>query len=305
MDSTDRTDRMHRRTFLGGLGAALVAPALAACARSSQAAGGQTSAMASAQPGTRRLKRVGIQLYTLRDDARGELERTLADIAAAGYNDVELLGSMSNFGMEPARLRQVLDRNGLRAPSTHVGAGILDDLDRQLDIAKTLGHEYLTIASFPGERSRTLDDYRYWADRMNKDGETARRRGVWLAFHNHAGDLALKDGQVPYDVFVERTDPKVVRQQLDTGNLAMSGRDPMEYMRRFGDRYWSFHIKDVPSIGARNDTELGKGVIDFKRLLASIDRIDEKHLFVEQETYPGTPLESARRDYQYLSTLEF
>jgi sugar phosphate isomerase/epimerase len=208
--------------------------------------------------------------------------------------------------MEPARVRQVLDRNGLRAPSTHVGAGILDDIERNLDIAQTIGHEYLTIASFPGDRSKTVDDYRYWADRMNTVGQTARRRGVWLAFHNHANDIRVTDGaNVGYDVFVERTDPSVVRQQLDTGNAAMAGRDPLEYMRRFGDRYWSFHVKDVASLNAGNDTELGKGVIDFKRLLGMISRIDEKHLFVEQESYPGDPLESLRRDYTYLSTLEF
>ena len=76
-------------------------------------------------------------------------------------------------------------------------------------------------------------------------------------------------------------------------------------MKRYGSRYWSFHIKDVPRLGATSDTELGKGIIDFKRLLATIDHIDDKHLFVEQETYPGTPLDSARRDYAYLSTLTF
>jgi len=93
--------------------------------------------------------------------------------------------------------------------------------------------------------------------------------------------------------------------QLDTGNLAMAGREPLEYLRRFGNRYWSFHIKDVPALGAKSDTELGKGVIDFRRLLASIDRIDEKHLFVEQETYPGAPIDSLRRDFSYISALKF
>jgi sugar phosphate isomerase/epimerase len=104
---------------------------------------------------------------------------------------------------------------------------------------------------------------------------------------------------------MERTDPALVRMQLDTGNLAMAGRDPLEYMKRYGSRYWSFHIKDVPSLGAASDTELGKGVIDFRKLLASIDQIDDKHLFVEQETYPGAPIDSARRDHAYISALEF
>jgi sugar phosphate isomerase/epimerase len=76
-------------------------------------------------------------------------------------------------------------------------------------------------------------------------------------------------------------------------------------MKRYGNRYWLFHIKDAPAIGASTDAELGKGVIDFRRLFAMIDRIDEKHLYVEQETYPGAPLDSVRRDYDYISKVEF
>jgi sugar phosphate isomerase/epimerase len=277
---------VRRRAFLTALGLAACAPRLS-------------------HGSTRRLQRVGIQLYSLRDDARRDLERTIADIAAIGYKDVELLGSMNNFDMPPARLRAILDRNGLRAPSTHVSGNALDDLDRQLDDARTLGHQYLIVASLPISGPRSVDDYRHWADRLNESGRRARERDVWIGFHNHANDLTPIGGVVPYDVLVERTDPSIVRMQLDTGNLAMAGRDPHEYMERFGTRYWLFHIKDVPRLGATNDAELGTGAIDFKRLLASIDRIDEKHLFVEQETYPGTPLESVRRDFRYISALEF
>ena len=277
---------MHRRTFLSALGAA---------------------ALCSRVDGTvvRRLKRVGIQLYSMRDDARRDLERTLADIASIGYKDIELLGSMNNFGMPPARLREVLDRVGLRAPSTHVSGNALNELDRQLDDAKTLGHDYFIVASLPIPGERTIDEYRRWADRLNNAGVRARERQIWVGFHNHANDFSPIGGIVPYDVLIERTDPDIVRMQLDTGNLAMAGLDPHEYMKRFGSRYWSFHIKDVGRLKAEHDIELGTGVIDFKRLLASIDRIDEKHLFVEQETYPGTPLESMRRDFKYIAELEF
>lgn len=277
---------MQRRAFLAALGLAACAP------RATLAAG-------------RRLQRVGIQLYSLRDDARRDLERTIADIAGMGYKDVELLGSMNNFGMPPAQLRAVLDRNGLRAPSTHVSGTALDDLDRQLDDARTLGHDYLIVASLPISGPRTVDDYRRWADRLNESGRRARERNVWVGFHNHANDFAPIGGVVPYDVLMDRTDAAVTRMQLDTGNIAMAGLDPHEYMRRYGPRYWSFHIKDVPRMGATQDTELGKGTIDFPRLLKSIDRIDEKHLFVEQETYPGAPVESMRRDFEFISRVEF
>ena len=277
---------MDRRTFLSSLGAGAVAAHV-----------GSVSA--------RRLNRVGIQLYSLRDDARRELERTLANIAAIGYKDIELLGSMNNFGMPPARLRAVLDQNGLTAPSTHVSGNALADLDRQLDDALTLGHEYLTVASLPIEGERTVDAYRKWADRLNEAGRRARERKMWIAFHNHANDFGSPGGIVLYDVLLEATDPDIVRMQLDTGNTAMAGRDPQHYMKRFGSRYWSFHIKDVPRMSASHDTELGAGAIDFRQLLRSIERIDEKHLFVEQETYPGAPLDSMRRDYAYISKLEF
>jgi sugar phosphate isomerase/epimerase len=252
----------------------------------------------------RRLRRVGIQLYTLRDDARRDLEGTLVNIAQIGYKDVELLSSMNNFGMPPARLRAILDRNGLRAPSTHIDVGAFDELDRQIEVAKILGHEYLVLASIPNDKP-TLDDYRRVADRLNEAGRRALPSGIRVAFHDESIDFRKIDGVVPYDVLADRTDPTYVRLQLDTGNLAQAGGDPHDYLKRYGSRYWLFHIKDVPALGAEHDTELGKGVIDFKRLFANIDHIDDKFLYVEQESYPGTPLESVRRDYAYISTLEF
>ena len=281
-----------RRTFLAARGVGATSLACVPAAR-----GGT--------PAPRRLRRVGLQLYTLRDDAKRDLERTLADIAAAGYNDVELLDSMDNFGMPPTKLRSVLDRVGLRAPSTHVDGNVVDNLDRHLDDAQILGHEQLVIASLPLSKTPTLDDYRRWADRLNEAGRRTRARNVWMAFHDEAWDFKRIDGVVPYDVLAERTDPSVVRLQLDTGNLAMGGLDPLDYLRRYEPRYWSFHIKDVPRLGADHDVELGKGVIDFRRLLAGIDDIDRKHLFVEQESYPGAPLDSVRRDHDYLAALEF
>jgi sugar phosphate isomerase/epimerase len=284
---------MDRRTFLSTLGLAAVAPQL-----------GCAPKLGSMSATPRHLRRVGLQLYTLRDDARRDLEGTLGAIAQAGYKDVELLSSMNNFGMPPQRLRAVLDRLGLRAPSTHLGGESFDNLDREIENAKILGHEYLVLASLPTDKP-TLDDYRHWADRLNEAGRHALPSGIRVAFHDESVDFRKIDGVVPYDVIAERTDPTYVRLQLDTGNLALAGADVHDYQKRYGSRYWLFHIKDVPAIGAEHDTDLGKGVLDFRRLFANIDHIDDKFLYVEQESYPGTPLDSVKRDYQYISALEF
>jgi sugar phosphate isomerase/epimerase len=282
---------MRRRHFLQAVSATLLAPrALRALPLGST---------------TRKLKRVGIQLYTLRDAAKQSLAETLAAIAAAGYTDVEMLGGMANFGASPAQVKALLDKNRLRAPSTHVGTNVLDQLDRALDEAHVIGHEYIVVASLPEDQAKTLDDYRRWADKFNEAGAKTRKSGIWLGFHDEAWDFKQVDGKVLYDELATRIDPKVVRLQLDTGNLGVAGGDPIEYMQRYRDKYWQFHIKDVPRLGAPNDCELGKGVIDFRKLLGMIDHIEEKHLYVEQESYPGAPIDSARRNYQYISALEF
>ena len=292
---------MHRRTFITSLGVAAAAARLGACATAS---GG---AVSSATTGTRRLKRVGIQLYTLRDDAKNNLEGTLTSIANAGYKEVELLASMRNFGMPPAQLRQLLDKLGLTAPSTHVGAENFDNLNAVFDEAGTLGHQYIVLASLPyGPGKATLDDYRRWADRLNEAGRQARARNLWMAFHDEAYDYSpLIEGQMPYDILADRTDPTLVRLQLDTGNAVIGGRDPLELMRKYGSRYYLFHIKDAARLGATSDTELGKGMVNFRQLLSMIPDIDDKHLYVEQESYPGAPMDSAKRDYDYISSLQF
>src|SRR5207248_1261101 len=101
-----------------------------------------------------------------------------------------------------------------------------------LAIARRLGHEYLIVPSFTGETSRSLDDWREWADRFNTAGAAARRAGIWLAFHNEPDHMTPIDGTVPYDVFVARTDPSVVRHQLDVGNMVMGGGDPFASVKQ-------------------------------------------------------------------------
>lgn len=279
---------MHRRAFVESLAAAV--------------AGGAAAPRRAPRVG--RLSRIGLELYSVRDAMRKDPERTLAAVRAMGYTDVELLWGFGNFGRTPEQVRATLDREGLRAPSAHVSPTILFvGWERSLAIAHRLGHDYLIVPSFTPDSARSLDDWREWADRFNAAGAVARRAGIWLAFHNEPDHMTPIDGQVPYDVFVERTDPSVVRLQLDVGNLVMGGGDPLTYLARYRDRYWSFHLKDVVA-DRSHDTELGVGTVDFRRLLAAIPDLDQKPCYVEQEGVRD-PLGSARKDHDFLSKLEF
>ena len=253
---------------------------------------------------TRRLNRIGLELYSVRHAMAKDPERTLAAVRAIGYTDVELLWSFSNFGRTPKQVRDTLDKEGLRAPSAHMeGLAIFVGWERSLDIAKTLGQEYLIVPSFTDETTRTLDDWREWADHFNAAGAVTRRHGIWLAFHNEAEHMKPVEGKIPYDVFVDRLDPSVVRLQLDTGNMLIGGGDPMQYLARYRDRYWTFHLKDVVPDKSQ-DTELGNGIFDFKRFLAAVPDPDKKVFHVEQEN-GFDELTSARMDFDYLQKLDF
>src|SRR5467141_3798553 len=279
---------MQRRTFVPAGGASL--------------AGGALRSLRADRAG--RLTRIGLELYSVRDAMRRDPERTLAAVRAIGYTDVELLWSWGNFGRTTEQVRAALDREGLRAPSAHISPTVvLVGWDRSLAIAQRLGHEYLIVPSFTPDTTRSLDDWREWADRFNTAGAAARRAGIWLAFHNEADHMTPIGDTVPYDVFVARTDPTVVRHQLDVGNMVMGGGDPFAYLQRYRDRYWSFHLKDVVADRSR-DTELGAGTLDFRRLLAAVPDIDRKPCYVEQEGATD-PLASAKRDYEFLGKLEF
>ena len=252
----------------------------------------------------RRLDRIGLELYAVRHAMTSDPERTLAAVRAIGYRDVELLWSFGNFGRTPAQVAAALKNEGLRAPSAHVSAAvILIGWERSLETATLLGHQYLIVPSLTPDTARTLDDWREWADHFNAAGAAARRAGMWLAFHNEPDHLKPIDGTVPYDVFVGRLDPAVVRLQLDVGNMLLGGGDPMQYFETYRDRYWSFHLKDVLP-DRSSDVELGRGVFDFKRFLAAVPALDEKPCYVEQEG-AADELAAARGNFRYLRDLAF
>jgi len=279
---------MQRRAFIHALGAT--------------AAGGFL--MEHRRPASKRLQRIGLELYAVRRTMARDPERTLAAIRAIGYTDVELLWSFGNFGRTPAQVAATLKNEGLLAPSAHVSpAVVFVGLERSLEMAKVLGHQYLIVPSFTADTTRSLDDWREWADKFNAAGAVARRAGIWLAFHNEPDHMTPINGAVPYDVFVQRIDPSVVRLQLDVGNMLMGGGDPMSYLDKYRDRYWSFHIKDVVPDRSK-DVELGRGTFDFARFLARVPAINDKPCYVEHESATDE-LAAARSNFRYLRDLDF
>lgn len=279
---------MDRRLFLASAAAALASRHLA---RDRAPTAGQ-------------LDRIGIELYAVRKAMRESPERTLAALASIGYTDVELLWSFQNFGQSIKAVKASLKATGLKAPSAHMTPEtILTEWEQRCAEAKDLGMTYLTAPSLPAEANKSIDVVKLWATRFNNAGEVARRYGLWLALHNEPNHEKPIMGQKPMEVFLAETDPKLVRFQLDVGNMLMGGGDPMAFLQRYRDRCWSFHLKNVVADGTR-DTELAKGTFDLRAFLAAVPQLDKKPCFVEQEG-SGDELASARENFAYLRGLRW
>jgi sugar phosphate isomerase/epimerase len=248
------------------------------------------------------VKRISLELYSVRNEMRKDPERTLAAIRAMGYEDVELLWSFGNFGRTNEQVKAALANTGLKASSAHIAPDILTkDWQKSVDAAVYLGQAYLFVPSLPAETNTSLDGWKKWADIFNAAGAVAQKSGVWLGFHNEPNHQKPIDGVVPFDLFIERTDPKAVRLQLDAGNMRMGGADPMAYLRQHHDRFWSFHVKDVVADNTK-DTDLGTGTVDFPALFGLVRDADAKLFVVEQEG-SAAPLESAKRNLEYMRAL--
>ena len=280
---------MDRRLFVNRLALAAAGLSLA-----------NTNARAA---GRRKLSRIGAQLYTVRRELGKDFEGTLAKVAALGYREVEFAGY---FGRRPAEVKALLRRLGLDAPAAHVSlAELRGDLRPLLDAAQAVGHRYLLVAWLPPEERASLDHYRRLADLFNEAGARMFREGVQFAYHNHDFEFAPSGGRVPYDLLLERTDPRAVKLEMDLYWAVKGGANPVEYFGRHPGRFRLLHVKDMDATPRRSFADVGRGVIDFKSVFARSGGAGARHYFVENDEPAGSPFESLRVSFDYLRRLEF
>ena len=251
----------------------------------------------------RKLDRIGLALYTIRDLTGRDYEGTLRTVAAIGYRDVDMY--IYDARRSPAQTRAMLDRVGLACPSARVATPALyRGWDRFLDAANTLGARWITLANIPYEERLQLRDWHELADVLNKAGDAAKRRGLSLCYHNHSFELEEMEGRIPLDLLLASTDPELVKLQMDVYWMTHGRRNPAVEIRRLGSRVASLHLKDMAAGPARSITSVGRGNIDFRSVLAAAADARVSHYFVEEDS-PADSLAAIRTSYDYLRRLEF
>jgi sugar phosphate isomerase/epimerase len=94
-----------------------------------------------------------------------------------------------------------------------------------------LGAKYVVLPS--AATHPNLDGYKAQADEFNSIGAEASKRGIRFAYHNHGNGLKAMEGTVPFDLIMERTDPKNVFYQMDIFWMTAGGVDVATYLDRY------------------------------------------------------------------------
>ena len=266
-----------------------------------------------------KIQRVGIQLYSVRDQMKADPAGTLKKISAMGYKYVEHANYIDRkfYGYSASEFKKLLDGLGLQMPSGHTvmtaahwdGANndFTDAWKHTVEDAATLGQKFV-ISPWMDEKVRTdTDALKRILLQFNKSGELCKKYNMKFGYHNHDFEFTTMVGDIRlFDYILQNTDPNLVAQQLDIGNMYGRENSAISLIKKYPGRFESMHVKDeiksadkIEGTGYES-TIIGKGVLPVKDVLAEAKKTGGTiHLIIEQESYQGMdPLDCVKIDLQ-------
>lgn len=289
----------NRREFLGQVAAVA-------------AVAGPAMSTLGAQNG--RLTRLGMQLYTVRNEMAKDFEGTLAKVAALGFKEVEFAGY---FDRTPQAVRATLDKLGLTAPSTHIDlATITDKLPQVIESSRIIGHKYIVLPWLDDNARKDPGIWQRVADTLNKASETAKPAGITMAYHNHHFEFAPgPGGQLPLDFLLGATAKSGVVVELDLAWITAAGQDPVAFFKKYPGRFPMVHVKGLAKLTPNGATrpinellpdiaDVGGDAVNWGRIFANASTGGIQHYFVEHDNAKD-PLASLASSYKYLQGLRF
>ncbi|PXA96565.1 xylose isomerase [Nostoc sp. 3335mG] len=250
-----------------------------------------------------KLNAIGLQLYTVRDLFSKDPVKTLEQVAAIGYREVEYGGGGYDT-MDHALLRKTMDRLGLRAPSVHIGYdALLGQFDKSVQMAKTLGADTVVLP-YMTDPHRTEQGWEAALPNFNRFATDLKKAGLGFAYHNHDFEFTLKPGGVSlYERFLKVTDPALVKIELDLYWAERAGENVAALIDRLGSRLYAYHVKDMRADGSM--AAVGAGKTDFAALFKLKGSAGVRHFYVENDQAPAPYLPDITTSFQTLRALNY
>jgi sugar phosphate isomerase/epimerase len=231
--------------------------------------------------------RIGVQLWSVKDDVKQDFEGTLGKLARLGFEGVEFAGEFGRFAGDAAGLRDFLARTGLQCAGAHLHFSALDTASFESTTAfyKTAGCKRLIIAM--DRRAFSLAGAAEVAQELTALSARLAPLGLAIGYHNHAEEMAGADGKTPWDMIASGTPAAVILQQ-DVGWTTFAGKDPGALIRRYPARTVSTHYKAKFAKGTNGTPLIGQDRTDWAGVTKAAREVGgTEWIIVEQEEYPN------------------
>lgn len=273
--------------------------------------------MAASTPAQSYLPTIGLQVWTVRNELERDLPGTLRAIAQAGYAQIELMRTLNAHDFVPHARALGLGITSAFIdwiPLVQPGPDSPAELARTVAIARELRLKYLVFGYIGKGERETIAQLKRHAAAANTFGRQCRDAGIQLCYHHHSFEFApLEDGRTTgWEILVHEFDPALVQFEIDVFWTAISGLDPVQVLRELRGRVAQVHLKDLPSGTPRHwdegavppeiFKELGRGGLDFARILATCAETGVDQCHVEQDQSPD-PIASIRTSLDWLRRL--
>jgi inosose dehydratase len=286
----------------------------------------------------------GVLEFDLEGKAAG-YEQVLNEIKETGYSGTEL-GDWGFMPAVPKDLKKELDKRSLTMVGAFVPVFLKDrskhaaGSETAVKTAKLMAdagypEAFIVLADENGSvKERTLnagriktsmglseEEWKVFGDGANLVAkEVKMKTGLRTVFHHHCAGYVETPAEV--DKLLRSTDPSLVGLVLDMGHYMFGGGNPLEVLKKHGNRIWHIHFKDChPLIAAKSRKEewdyfksvangvfceLGKGAVDFPSIVKELQ--SQKYsgwIVVEQDVLPGmgNPKACAKHNRDYIKTL--
>lgn len=265
---------------------------------------------------------VGIQVYSVRDDAAKDFKATVQALKDMGYDGVELAGL---YGHTAEEIRAMLDEVGIPAISAHVPyLELIGDMEKTVSDYKLIGCEYIAVPYLNEEYRPGTENFAEVVENIKKIGECCNRHGITLLYHNHDFEFVkMENGQYALDYLYETVNEDLLKTELDTCWVRVAGECPVGYIKKYAGRCPIVHLKDYVGeksahmyelIGIQEEKKeeekpfqfqpVGHGVQDMPAIVATAIESGAKWVIVEQDQSLERPaMEAAKMSIDFVRSL--
>jgi len=231
-------------------------------------------------------KKIGLQVYSIRDIYAKCPAEAFKLIKDCGYDAVDMFGGVT---MGAEELKALLDGAGLECCGWHAGWDYIskpDILEMFAAYNKVIGNKYLICPGLPfaWQEKTNKDQWLEAAQKLNEIAAQLKKHGMYTGMHSHNVEFKPTEGtdELPWDILAKNTGKDVVLQ-LDMGNTYAAGTEPVAVLKKYPGRYKTIHIKPY-SLAKGMGAVIGEDDIDWADTVKfCLEQGDTEYFIIEYE----------------------